>query len=83
MQSSSLGFFTESFKYILILPTLVTSVDQGENLQTTERDRWFRDPDLNPVQVLECPFVAEELSYCRYILSANFETGCCYLFSVF
>lgn len=58
------------------MPTLVTSADQGENLQTIERNRWFREPDLDPVRVLECSFVAEVLSYCRYILNAHFEIGC-------
>lgn len=76
MQSSSLGFFTDCFKYILIVPTLVTSADQGENLQTIGRNRWLRKPHLDPVQVLEYPFVAEVPSYCRYILNACFETGC-------
>jgi len=36
-QSSSLGCFTVRFKYFLIVPTLDSSTDQGENLQTVER----------------------------------------------
>lgn len=43
---------------------------------TIDRNRWFRESDLNPVQVLEFPFVAEVLSYCRHILNAHFEIGC-------